>query len=347
MVTIYDVAKKANVSAMTVSRVINNTGRISEKTRQKVKKAMAELHYVPNSMARSLVVQETKILSLLITDITNPFFTTVARGAEDAAKRYGYRLLFGNSDENLDKESDYVDMVLSTRVDGVLFAPAGDRSAVHLEKLTKHNVPFVIIDREVPGAACDMIIGNSRHGARQLTEHLIALGHRRIALINGSSEISTARDREAGYVEALKLNGIEIDRSLIAQTGYKQFDATDVLHRWLSMPDRPTAVFAANNFLALGVIHSLRGMGLSVPDDMSVVCFDDLGLASTLDPFLTVAAQPAYQFGSMGIQLLIERIRGNAGPEPRKIILPAELVIRRSSAPPAQEPVRRKPIGEP
>ena len=331
MVTIYDVAKKANVSAMTVSRVINNTGRISEKTRQKVKRVMEELNYVPNSMARSLVLQETKILSLLITDITNPFYTTLARGAEDAAKQFGYRLLLCNSDENLDKEKDYVDMILSTRVDGVLFAPAGDSSREHLEKLAQHNVPFVMIDREVPGITSDMIVGNSKDGARQLVEHLIGLGHRRIALINGPHDISTARDRQAGYIEALRLNGIEEDPELIAEAGYKTFDAVPLLERWLRMTDRPTAVFAANNFLALGIIRSLRKMGLRVPDDMSVVCFDDLEHVSVLEPFLTVASQPAYSFGNMGVRLLIERIR-NKGADPRKIVFPAKLIIRQSAA---------------
>jgi LacI family transcriptional regulator len=336
MTTIYDVAKKANVSAMTVSRVINNTGRISEKTRQRVRKVMEELHYVPNSMARSLVLQETKLLSLLITDITNPFYTTVARGAEDAAKQYGYRLLLCNSDEDLAKEKDYVEMLLSTRADGVLIAPAGDMSAEHLRRLEKHGVPYVMLDREVPGIQSDTILGNSRDGARQLVEHLIGLGHRRIALINGPRQVSTARGRQMGYVEALKLNGLDIDSGLIVEMGYKQFDATGTVNKWLELPDRPTAIFAANNFLAVGVIQTLRRMGLRVPRDMSVVCFDDLGIASELNPFLTVAAQPAYQFGSMGIQFLIERIRGEAGPEWRKIILPPELIVRSSSAPPGQ-----------
>jgi LacI family transcriptional regulator len=334
MTTIYDVARKANVSAMTVSRVINNTGRISDKTRLKVRQAMEELHYIPNFMARSLVVQETKILSLLITDITNPFFTTVARGAEDAAKEFGYRLMFGNSDEDLAKERDYVDMVLSTRVDGVLFAPAGDNSLPHLQKLAKHNVPTVIIDRIVPGAHCDTVLGDSRTGARLLTEHLISLGHRRIALINGPSQVSTARDRQAGFVEALAAGGLTPNPQLIAETGYKPIEPRELLSRWMALPERPTAVFAANNFLAIGIIRCLREMELKVPEDVSVVCFDDLGLESAINPFLTVAAQPAYTFGNFGMQLLIERIRGTASPEYRNVILQPELIVRRSSAPP-------------
>ncbi|RXZ84002.1 LacI family transcriptional regulator [Paenibacillaceae bacterium] len=333
MITIYDIAAKAKVSAMTVSRVINDTGRISEATRKRVKKVMREMNYVPNSMARSLVLQKSKILSLLITDITNPFYTTVARGAEDTAKRYGYRLLLGNSDEDYQKEKDYVDMILSTRVDGVLFAPAGDMSADHLQQLQQHRLPFVMLDREVPGIQSDTVLGDSKEGTRQLVQHLIALGHRRIALVGGSQDISTARLRQTGYREALLLGNLPIDEELILSVNYREFRDEALLDRMLELESPPTAIFAANNFLAVGIIASLRSRGLSVPDDISVVCFDDLGIASVLDPFLTVAAQPAYQFGEIGMQLLIERIESGR-EETRNVILPPEIIVRRSSAPP-------------
>jgi len=331
VVTIYDIAKQANVSAMTVSRVINNTGRISAATRERVKAVMAELNYVPNSMARSLVKQETKMLSLLITDITNPFYTTLARGAEDMAKRNGYKLLFGNSDEDYGKERDYVDMVLSTRVDGVLFAPAGDGSAEHLRLLQRHGVPFVLLDREVPDVAADQVLGDSREGARRLVEHLLSLGHTRIAMVGGRQDVSTARLRYAGYADALKLGDVPFDPALVFEVGYTSFEAGGLVDALLSAERPPTAVFAANNFLALAVIRALRNRGVRVPEDLSVVCFDDFGEAIVLDPFLTVAQQPAYEFGSLGMQLLIERIGGAAGAAPRKIVLPSELVVRQSA----------------
>lgn len=331
MITIYDIAKKASVSAMTVSRVINNTGRISEATRKRVRKVMEELNYIPNSMARSLVLQKTKILFLLITDITNPFYTTLARGAEDAAKRSDYKLLFGNSDEDYAKEKDYVDMILSTRVDGVLFAPTGDNSAQHLQLLQKHNIPFVILDREVPGIETDMVLGDSKEGARNLVEHLIALGHQRIALINGSKDVSTARLRHLGYQEAHKLNNLPLDDALITHVNFRDFHDEAALDQLIGNPSPPTAIFAANNSLAVGVIQALRHRGIQVPRDMSVVCFDDFGQAETLNPFLTVASQPAYQFGSLGMQLLIERIGSEFDYESRKLILPCELLIRSST----------------
>ncbi|SDM85726.1 transcriptional regulator, LacI family [Paenibacillus sp. yr247] len=331
MITIYDIAEKAGVSAMTVSRVINNTGRISEATRKRVRKVMEDLHYIPNSMARSLVLQKTNILSLLITDITNPFYTTLARGAEDAAMRSGYRLLFANSDEDYAKEKGYVDMILSARVDGVLFAPTGDHSLENLEQLQKHQIPFVVLDREIPGIEADMVLGDSKEGARKLVDHLIGLGHRRIAMINGSQDVSTARLRYTGYREAHLLNGLSVEDSLVVHLNYRDFQDESALDALLHHEDPPTAIFAANNMLAVGVIQSLRQRGLQVPGDLSIVCFDDFGMAGAINPFLTVASQPAYQFGSLGMQLLIERIEGEVIHENRKMILPSELLIRTST----------------
>ncbi|GLX67571.1 LacI family DNA-binding transcriptional regulator [Paenibacillus glycanilyticus] len=332
MVTIYDIAEKANVSAMTVSRVINNTGRISEKTRAKVKKVMEELNYVPNQMARSLVLQQTRSLFLLITDITNPFYTTLSRGAEDAATKNGYRLLFGNSDESLEKEADYINTILTTRVDGVMIAPAGDPSLPHLESLKRHNIPFVLLDREVPGVDCDIVLGDSKEGARQLVNHLAQQGHRRIAMVNGSDTISSARLRLEGYREALILNGLAYDKTIVFETSYGPRTDLSEMEAWLdSLNPLPTAVVAGNNVLAIEVIRLLRKRSLRIPDDISIVCFDDFGPYSEVDPFMTVAAQQAYQFGYLGMQMLIDRIQNKdeAGPW-KKIVLPAELLIRRS-----------------
>ncbi|MBP3961483.1 LacI family DNA-binding transcriptional regulator [Paenibacillus lignilyticus] len=334
MVTIYDIAAQANVSAMTVSRVINNTGKISEKTRLKVKKVMDELGYVPNQMARSLVLQQTRILFLLITDIMNPFYTTLARGAEDAARKHGYRLLFGNSDESLDKEGEYINTILTTRVDGALLAPAGDPSLPHLEQLRKHNVPFVLLDREVPGIACDIVLGDSKDGARSLVEHLVKQGHRRIALVNGSSSISSARLRLQGFQEAMKLNDLTLREEDIHETTFGPHLDVEAMGLWIDtivMDSMPTAIMAGNNVLAVVLIRLLRARGLRIPEDISVVCFDDFGLNSEVDPFITVAAQQAYQFGYLGMQMLIERIQERNSPPPwKRIMLPAELIVRRS-----------------
>lgn len=333
MVTIYDIAKKANVSPMTVSRVINKSGQISESTRKKVEKVVKELGYIPNSAARSLISKRTKILSLLITDITNPFFTRVARGAEDKAKQTGLQILLSNSDEDFEKEADYIDMLLSSKVDGVLLAPTGDQSKKNIRKLIRHDIPFVLLDRKVDGIESDLVLGDNYEGTRKLIEHLIEQGHEKIALINGPSNVSTARERQKAYEETLKLAGLAVDEKLMAQIHFKQDDANAVVRKLLSLPSReqPTAIFAANNFIAVNTIKALRSFGLAVPEDMSIVCFDDFEPIPDFNPFLTAAAQPAYSFGYMGIQFLIERIEGTAPKEYRKIVLSPEIRLRKSS----------------
>lgn len=335
MVTIYDIAAKAGVSAMTVSRVINNTGRISDKTRFKVKRVMDELGYVPNQMARSLVLQQTHLLFLMITDITNPFYTTLARGAEDAAQKHGYRLLFGNTDESLDKEKDYIDTILRTRADGVLFAPAGDASLPHLEMLRRHDVPFVLLDRVVPGIDSDVVLGDSKEGARRLVGELAGGGHRRIALLNGSLDISSARDRHEGYREALKLNDLLYDEALVLEASFGPRSDLSEIEAWLDrMSPLPTAFIAGNNVLAVELMRTLRARGLRVPEDVSLVCFDELASYAEIDPFLTVISQQAYQFGHLGTQMLLDRIQSRDAPPPwRRVVLPAELIVRRSAQP--------------
>ncbi|WP_134701318.1 LacI family DNA-binding transcriptional regulator [Ammoniphilus sp. YIM 78166] len=331
MATIVDVARKAQVSPMTVSRVINGTGTVKEETRKRVIEAMEELHYYPDYNARGLVKKKTNLLYLLMTDITNPFFTTLARGAEDQANRHGYRLLFGNSDESLDKEKEYVEMLLSTKVDGVLFAPSGDDSLKHLQTLRKHNIPFVILDRYVPGIESDQVLGDNLLGARLLMEHLIQQGHRSIACLCGPQHISTARDRLKGYRESLLLNGIPYDSALVMETDYKLESGRFAMETLLSRESYPSAILAANNLVAIGVIQALQRRGFSIPEQMRVVTFDDLGPLSILHPFLTIVSQPAYDFGSMGVQLLLDRIHGTGPKEWRTIVLPPQFIDHQSS----------------
>lgn len=337
MVTIYDIAKKANVSPMTVSRVINNSAKTTETTRKKVESAIQELGYIPNTAARSLVSKSTNLVSLLITDITNPFFTKVARGAEDKANQMGLQLILSNSDEDSKKEADYIDMLISRNVDGVLLAPTGNQSKDNIKKLIKYNIPFVLIDREVKGIESDIVLGDNYEGSRKLVKHLIELGHRKIALINGPQNISTAYEREKGYIETLKLNGISINKNIMAQVQFNKNDHRSIytiVENLLSLPKQevPTAIFAGNNFIAGTVINALKHFGLKLPEDMSVVCFDELEPFFKINNFLTSAIQPAYSFGYTGIQFLIERISGTIPKnEYRRVTLSPDIVYNESS----------------
>lgn len=333
MVTIYDIAKKANVSPMTVSRVINGSGSIKDTTKKRVEKAIEELNYIPNSNARSLTSKKTKLISLLIADITNPFFTNVARGAEDKAMQLGYQILLSNSDENVTKEADYINMILSTRVDGVIMAPTGDDSLKQIKILKKHNIPVVLIDREIDNFEGDLVIGDNYKGSRRLIEHLIQLDHKRIALINGPQNISTARERYRGYVETLKLNDLEINKKYITSFNYKSDEADKIIKSLFKLPknERPTAIFAANNFIAASITHSLEKYSLKVPEDISIVCFDDIQPIASFKPFFTVASQPAYSYGFLSAQFLIERIEKTAPKDSRRILLPSEFIERQST----------------
>ena len=334
MVTIYDIAKKANVSTMTVSRVINKSAKISDKTREKVEAIIKELNYHPNNSARTLVSRKSKIITLIITDVTSPFFTIVARGAEDKALQAGYQLILCNTDENNEKESKYIDMLISTGSAGVLIAPANDDSTRKIKSLIKYDIPTVLIDRTIKNnTVFDQVVSDNDTSSRKLIEHLIEKGHRKIAIINGPLSISTARERQEGYLSTLKLYGIEVNKKYMFESNFQYNDISKIVSKILkfSTEERPTAIFATNNFLGLSTIKTLKKENLKVPDDIAIVSYDDVPSYTEEEPFLSVARQPAYNFGYIGMQLLIERIEEVAPKEPRKIVLPSEHYFNSSS----------------
>jgi LacI family transcriptional regulator len=336
MRTIGDVAKRAGVSTMTVSRVINNSGYISQETRQRVEQAIAELGYVPNALARSLRFKQTKTLALILTDITNPFFTTVARGVEDTASEQGFSVMFCNTDESQADEAEYLNVIVQKQVDGVLLVPAAS-APESARFLRDRHVPFVVLDRRIRGGTVDNVRGDSEQGAFDLTAHLISLGHRRIAMLSGPSLVTTAADRIAGYRRSLAEAGIQPDDRLIFEGPYAVESGAEMATAALSLEDRPTAFVAANNFIAIGAYRALRAAGLRVPQDTSLVAFDDLPESIMIEPFFTVVAQRAYEMGQQATELLLQRLAG-VGPEAvQEIVLPTRLIVRQSSAPPAQE----------
>jgi LacI family transcriptional regulator len=328
--TIRDVARLAGVSSMTVSRVINGSERVSPATRQRVEAAIDELGYVPSRLARGLIRQKTGTLALIVPDVANPFFTLVVRGAEEVARRADYRLLLCDTRSDLELEREVIEELLAHRVEGIAIAPVSDRSRTHLRRLAKFGVPFVLIDRTVEGVDSDLIVGDNEGGARRLVTHLLELGHRRIGLIVEADDVSTARHRRQGYESALAAAGVPVDESLIVRANADPSGGFDGTRRLLTLDERPTAVFAVNNLVALGVIEAVRDAGLEVPDDVALVCFDDIEYASRMYPFLTVMAQPAETLGSLGTQLLLERIDGRARDRGRRVVLSAQFIVRKS-----------------
>ncbi len=309
-VTIKDVAQLSGVSPMTVSRVINVSQRVSPETRRRVEQAISELGYVPSQLARGFSRQRTGTLALIVPDVANPFFTAIVRAAEDVARRAGYRIILCDTRGDLRIEREVIEEMIAHRVEGIVIAPVSDRSKGHLLRLAKFGVPFVLVDRTVPGIDVDAILGDSVAGAHQLVDHLISLGHRRIGFIVESDEVSTARDRRRGYESALRAAGVVLDPAIVAKATVDPSGGFEGMQRLLQLDDPPTAVFTVNNLVALGAIEAVREVGLEVPDDVALVCFDDIEYASRLNPFLTVMEQPAEAFGTLGTQLLLDRIEG-------------------------------------
>lgn len=327
MATIHDVAKSAGVASKTVSRVINNEGYISSRTREKVNQAIAELGYVPNALARSLRSKRTNTLALIITDITNPFFTVIARGVEDTANNAGYNVIFCNSDESQEKEEKYVRLILQKQVDGILLVPAGS-SSKSIDLITEHGTPVVVIDRKV-SAETDRVSCDSEGGAYQLTRLLLDLGHRRITLLNGPVDVSTSLDRFMGYQRAMDEAGLSENISSFYGS-FNQASGYEGTKQALSQSPRPTALFAANNVIGIGTLWALQDLGLNVPDDIAVVAFDDLPTGLVVKPSLTVAAQPAYEMGRRAAELMLNRLHAPS-LDYLHVTLPVEIITRSSS----------------
>ncbi len=333
MSTIADVAKRAGVSTMTVSRVINNSGYASPEVRARVLAAVTELSYVPNALARSLHVKRTYTLALVLTDISNPFFTTVARGAEDAASAGGFSVMFCNTDEAEDEEVGHVRLLLQKQVDGLMLVPAS-WSPRSVEIAQQRGTPVVVLDRRVTGAAVDTVRCDSMNGAQALVRHLIDLGHHDIAILSAAPTVSVVADRLAGARAAYQEAGLPLDEARILYGRPETASGAAMARRALALQPQPTALVATNNFITIGAFSALRTAGLRVPDDMSLGGFDDLPEPLVLDPFLTVVGQPAYEMGRRGAELLLARLTGTAPTESQEIVLPTELIVRRSTAPP-------------
>jgi LacI family transcriptional regulator len=318
---------------MTVSRVINESPKVSDKTRAKVNGVIAELGYTPNGLARQLRSRRTRALALVVTDIRNPFFTTIAGGVEDTARSRGYAVMFCNSYESEQEEAEYIRVLIERRVDGVLLVPASG-SSESIRLLLAHGIPTVQLDRYVRDVETDTVRADSRTGACEAVRHLISLGHRCIAMLTGPERVSTSADRVAGFREAMTESHLAGGCEQILFGEFNEASGYAMTRQALGTEPRPTAIFAANNFIAYGSIKAIREAGLRIPEDISLVVFDDLPAEWVFDPFLTVVSQPAYEIGKQAAELLLGRLTGELVGGPRNIMLPGSLIVRRSTAPP-------------
>ncbi|ASU79865.1 LacI family transcriptional regulator [Actinopolyspora erythraea] len=330
MARINEVADRAGVSTATVSRALNGKGTVDSELVARVVAAAAELGYRPNGPARNLRRQETTVLALIISDVENPFFTAISRGVEDVAHAAGYSVVLCNSDDDPDKERAYVGVALREQVAGVLLSPTG-RTSGH-ELLRGDGTPVVALDRPLPGATGDAVLVDTRPAARQATLHLVEQGYRRVGCITGPSGISTAEARLAGYRDGLRAAKLRSSASLVRRCDFKTSGARQAARSLLGQPDPPDALLVANNAIAIGALEALAESGLRPGADVGLVSFDDAPWAKLLDPPLSVVAQPAYDMGTVGAQLLLGRIGGER-LEATTTTLSAHLVERGSSSP--------------
>ena len=329
MPTVLDVAKRAGVAPITVSRVINNSGYISQATRERVEEAVKELGYVPNTLARGLRSKQTKTLALVVTDITNPYFTLMARGVEDAAGASDYTVIYCNTDESEEKEENYVNLLAQRQVDGVLLVPScGNVKTINF--LLSNDINVVALDRRVAEVEIDSVRSDSENGAYQLIKLLIGLGHKRIAMITGPKDVSTSVDRVIGYQRALAEANLN-ENELVYYGMFNLESGYEFTKLAMTQSPKPTAIFGANNFIAIGIIKALRDLQFDVPGDVSIGAFDDLPESMLVAPFLTFVEQPAYEMGRTATELLLKRISGELTGGYKKLILPTQIIERRST----------------
>ena len=333
MPTITDVAREARVSASTVSHVINETRYVSDEVKQRVHAAMEALNYQPNVIARSLRTRETLTVGVVVSDVTNPFFTSIVRAIEDEVLKQGYSIILCDTDEKPEREQAYLRLLMGRRVDGLIVAPSSGNADL-LRSAIESGLPVVLLDRSIPGLTADVVLSDNESGAFDAVSYLIGMGHRRIGIIAGRLEVSTGADRMAGYVRAIRTHGIPADESLIEVAKFKRDIAYDKTMKMLNRAEPPTALFVCNNVMTAGTMAALKAAGKKVPEDISVIGFDDSEWAALMDPPLTDVAQPIVELGTRAAQTLMRRISRGRVKTPRAVVLKPELILRDSCARP-------------
>lgn len=328
--TIRDVAERADVSVATVSHVINETRPVSDELRQRVLAAMDELGYQPNALARSLRRQRTSTLGLIIPDTNNPYFAEVARGVEQVAFERDFTVILCHSDYSVKRELQYVDVLRAERAAGVIWIPATE-NCEPAKRLAEYGVPLVVLDRRVPEVQCLSVLADNFRGGYIATEHLIGLGHHRIGCIARPVGLSHSQDRILGYQAALRDHSLPDDESLIAKGGFRLENGRKATFCLLDMEPPPTAIFAYNDIMAIGALRAVHERGLRVPEDFSVVGFDDIPQAAFTCPALTTVSQPKLDMGCRGAELLLDLIARKTPPDEVADLLEVQLVVREST----------------
>ena len=329
-VTIKDIAKLSGVSTATVSKIINGKDNdISRPTIEKVSKIIKELNYSPNTIARSMITKKTKTVGLVIPDVRNPFFTDLTRGAEDVANERGYSIFFCNTDDDLNKEIKYINNLIEKQVDGIALAGAAFRDKA-LEEKVNIKIPIVSLDRNVyfKGIEGKIEVDNFL-GAYDAVSYLIKLGHKKIMFLSGQLNVKLSIDRLEGYKKALEDNNIDYNEKLVIVGRYSSDFGYGIMKN--TTIDRDvTAIFCGNDLIAIGAIKALKEKNISIPQDISIVGFDDINIASLVAPSLTTVRQPSYEIGHLAMEKLIDILEGKENLS-NKVEIKLELIVREST----------------
>lgn len=336
-VTIKDIAQKTGLSIATVGRAMGEYGRVSEATRQKVLAAARELNFSPNASAQSLKGGRTNTIGLMIANVANPFFSLIVRAVEDTSQANNYSVIVCNIDEDHKKESSYLSLLRSKRVDGLLVCSSfSTKREMNREIVETYEseIPTVFVDRHVEGLSRPYVQTDSFHGSIMAVNYLAGLGHARIGLLSHAPSVDTLQKRVLGYKKGLADNGIKYDPKLIgANDANSTADGFKTARRLLEGRNRPTALLATNYLITIGAILAVKELGLRIPQDVSLIGWDDFELAPAMSPPITVVTQPTYSIGSLAASTLFNMLNGTGTTE--SVTLLCELIIRESCAPAA------------
>lgn len=314
--------------------MVNGTRPVSEELTERVRESMVKLDYHPDRVARSLRTQKTHSIGLIVSDISNPFFSVLVRGAEDAAAEREYSVIISNTDEDVEKERLYINVLRQRRIDGMLIAPTGQVDE-NLQFLTSSGIPFVFVDRKIEGVPAPAVLADNVEGAYAATQHLIERGHRRIGIILGLEGVSTSEERYLGYQRALRNAGLVEEEDLVVRGDLRIKGGIRACDELLDLTSPPTAIFSLNNLTAIGVLCAIRERGLQYPDDISVISFDSpWWMDRVLSPALTYVRQDPYRIGQEALHKLLVLIESSSSEEqqsPSEVVrIPTELVLGES-----------------
>jgi len=331
MATIKDVALRAGVSVTTVSHVVNDTRHVSAKGRERVELAIRELGYVPNAMARSLKSNTTSTLGMLIPNSSNPYFAEIVRIVEDRCFGAGYTLVLCNTDDEPRRQSVYLQVLAERRIDGLIVVSTGDDDSL-VTQLQGLRIPTVLVDREIADPTCDLVETAHMQGGLLAVRHLLSLGHKRIACLGGPEGLTPSEQRIEGWRMALAEAGTTPNADALLWRGaFTSQSGYEAMHAILRTEHPPSAVFVCNDLMAIGALRAAHESGVHVPDELSIVGFDDIELSAYTSPPLTTVAQPKERIGALAVDMLLERVSGKRR-DARKVVLQPELRVRASTA---------------